>query len=494
MAKKTFDEIVQDIRDYILANRPQVNTEEGSVTRDLFIEPPANEIQNIYIENDRIKLIHSLYYQEFMTEDELDMLGFNYNIARKDATESSGTITLYRSAAITQDILIPSGSVFSTQKDVNLNSYSFATAADTTMYAAQSATYYNTTTGYYEIDIDVTSTTTGIETNVGVNTVRVISSGTNDFLGVRNDAVFTGGTDSETNLVYAQRILDALAGNNVGTEYGYKRAVLTSTYVNDAVVIQPGDTLMTRDNGYGGKVDIYIKVDTTNANTYTTATDVFVFADASGGVGASDPSNDYILLERPVKSITSVTGSISGALVAGVDYNFVPDTTSAYSDSTRSNDKIHFLKTNVPIFGETLTIVYVYYSIVEDVKDIIDTERQKIVTADVLIKLAKKVPVNVAVTVYADDTITDATVFQASVQTAIETALNSAVLNNKIEQSDLVNTIYTVDGVDRVNLPFTTLNAPSKAAYTVGPYNQIIFDGNEYSWTGTVTVTVVLAV
>lgn len=491
MAKKTYDEIVQSMRDLIATSRPQVNTEEGAVTRDLFIDPPANEIQNIYIENERIKLIHSVFYQEFMTEDELDMLGANYLMSRKAATSASGTVTLFRSAIPTQDIVIPTGCIFSTQKDTLLNSISFSNETEITMYVAQAATYYNITTGYYEIDVDVTDTATGIDGNIGINAVRIISSGTTDFLGVRNDAVFSGGTDQEDNFSYASRISDALAGNNVGTEYGYKKAVLTSPYVNDAVVITPGDALMTRDNGYGGKVDIYIKVDTTNSGTYESAQDVKVFTLISGTL-SNNILNDYTFINLPAKEITSIVGSVSGTLVQGVDYELSKDTTSAYADSNRANDKVHFLKTNVPVDGETLTIDYVYYNIVQDVEDILDTERQKIVTADVLIKLAKKIPVNVAVTVYADDTISDATTFKAAIESAIEDALDSETLNNKIEQSDLVQTINDVDGVDRINLPFTTLNAPSKSAYTGGPYNLIQLDGNEYSWTGTVTATVIL--
>jgi uncharacterized phage protein gp47/JayE len=492
MAKKTFDEIVQSMRDYILAHRPQVNTEEGSVTRDLFIEPPADEIQNIYIENERIKLIHSLYYQAFMTVDEMDMLGFNYNITRKPATAASGIVTLYRSALQTQDIVIPAGSVFSTQKDANLNSYSFSNDEDVTMYLAQAATYYNTTTGYYEIEVGVTSTTTGAATNVGVNSIRIISSGTTDFLGVKNDAVLTGGTDSETNFAYSQRIADAVAGNSVGTEFGYKRAVMTSTLVNDATVITPGDALMTRDNGYGGKVDIYIKADIANVAAYSSVQDVYVFNDLSSGVGANSVFNDHTFDHRPAKLVTSVSGSISGNLSAGVDYQFSKDTTSVYADSNLANDKIHYLKTNVPVFGETITIVYQYYNIIDDINDILDTERQKIITADVLVKLAKQVPVNVSVTVYADDTISDSVTFTDAITTAIEESLDSDLLGNKIEQSDLVQAIYEVVGVDRVNLPFTVLNAPSKAAYTAGPYNLIQLDANEFSWFGTISVTVVL--
>ncbi len=343
MAKKTYDEIVQSIRDFILTARPQVNTEEGAVTRDLFINPPANEIQNIYVENERIRLIHSLFYQQFMTEDELDMLGFNYNISRKPATAGSGTVILYRSAVPTADIIVPVGSVFSTQKDANLNSKKFTNSIAVTMYVAQAATYYNISTGYYELSVDVTATVPGADTNVGVNSVKVISSGTNDFLGVRNAAVFTGGTDKETNFAYSQRIADALAGNNVGTEFGYKKAVKTSVLVEDAVVITPGDPLMTRDNGLGGKVDIYIKADITSSSAYSSVEDSYVFHDASGGIGANDPTNDHLFDYRPVKSVTSIVGSASGTLVVGVDFTFSKDTTTVYADSSRANDKIHCL-------------------------------------------------------------------------------------------------------------------------------------------------------
>jgi uncharacterized phage protein gp47/JayE len=493
MAKKTYDEIVQSERDLIRTTNPSVNTEEGSIVRDLFINPPANEIQNIYNENERIKLIHSLFYQTYMTNDELDMLGFNWGIVRKEAQVSSGTVILYRSAVFTQDIIVPAGSVFSTQKDTSFNSTSFTSSVSVTMYVALIATYYNSVTGYYEISVPVSAIVAGVSGNVGVNTIKVLTSGVSGFLGVRNDAAFTDGEDQESNTLYANRILDALAGNNVGTEFGYKKAVTSLSTVDDAVVITPGDALMIRDNGLGGKIDIYVKTDLTSSDVFKEAIDSFVFNDASGGIGANDPLNDHTIINRPVKSVTSVTSSLYGTLVPGVDYNFVPDTTTVYARSDRSQDKIHFLKTNVPAFGETVTVDYYYYNIIEDVNNVLDTERQKIVTADVLVLLAQQIDINVNCTVYADDTITDAVAFRDLVITALQESINSDLLANKIEQSDLVKQIYTVTGVDRVDVPFITLNAPSDPNYTGGPYNLIQLAGNQFSWSGTITVTVVLA-
>jgi len=248
---------------------------------------------------------------------------------------------------------------------------------------------------------------------------------------------------------------------------------------------------MTRDAGIGGKVDIYISALLTNSNTYTSHEESYTYTDLSLGSGATDTLNDVILEKQPVRLITSIEGSVSGDFTEGVDYELqITETSNIYYGSTEAVDKIHWLLDS-PTEGETITITYYYYSLMEELGVLIEANRT--VTADVLVKLAFSVDVNCTVTVYADETITadGETTFNDSIVSAISTYLTSNNLGRTIHQSDIVDAIYSVSGVDRVALPFTTLNAPSKTAYTDSVYDEIVFTEQEYSEAGTIDVNVI---
>lgn len=491
MARKTFTEIVSDMRDYIRFKDPDIDTEEGSVVRDVVIEGPASEIEGIYAENENVSFLHSFLYYDYMTTDELDQLAYNYGVTRNPAIESTGTVLFRRNNPLTADIVIPQGTVVATQQTTTNDAINFVTTEEKTMLLALASSYYNATTGYYEIEVSIQAEDAGTDGNVSASSIVVIQSPIPGIDSVINEVATTGGTDQESNESLANRSLLALTGNNVGTESGYLSTVLSNQYVRDALLVGPGDPLMTRDAGLGGKVDIYVSVDLTNANTFTTHTESYTYTDQSGGSGATDVLNDVILEKQPVRAITSVTGSVSGTFTPGIDYELqITDTDNVYYGSTQALDKMHWLLDS-PVAGETITIVFTYYSIMETLDALIEANRP--VTADVLVKLAIEISINVTATVYADSTITSSgeETFRNNVISALDTYLTSNTLARVIQQSDLVNEMYGVEGVDRVVLPFTALNAPSKSGYATGVHDEIPLSEKEYGTAETISITVI---
>ncbi len=494
MAKKSFTQIVTDMINYIKYKDTTIDTEVGSITRDVVVEPVANSVQEIYVENEHVGLIHSLFNWASMSDDELDQLVYNYGITRNSAIEATGTVVFRRNVALTDDILIPQDTIVATKKTIDESAINFITTADEIMYLALSATYYNSLTGYYEISVAVQAEIAGIDGNVASSSILTIQSAIPGINSVINIIATTGGTDEESNEALANRALLALTGNNVGTESGYLSTVLSNAYILDALLIGPGDALMTRDSGLGGKVDIYVVASLTNANTYTSTTYEYTYTDLSGGSGATDAANDKILPLQPVKAITSIVGvlgAVTTTYTQGIDFELqYTSSSSVYKGSTQALDKMHWLL-NSPQTGETITITYTYYSIMTILDNLIEANRT--VTADILVKLAVEVPINVSLTVYADDTITasgEAT-FNAAIVSAIATYIETNTLGSVIQQSDIVKAVYAVSGVDRIVLPFTVLNAPSIPAYATGVHDEMVLTSNQYATDDVITVTVI---
>jgi hypothetical protein len=139
-----------------------------------------------------------------------------------------------------------------------------------------------------------------------------------------------GGVDGESDASLRRRITLVLSGSSSGTVEGLTSIALSNPAVTDAVVIRPGDPLMTRDGsefdaqgnlikaGTGRSVDLYIKGDLPITNTETLS-----FVDHSDGtpvttqndlvLGYDTVSDTNIFAKQPIEEILDLTGSVSGA-------------------------------------------------------------------------------------------------------------------------------------------------------------------------------------
>src|ERR1019366_10262689 len=125
-------------------------------------------------------------------------------------------------------------------------------------------------TDQYAVEVSVTATVAGSAGNISQYSLNTTSiSGVSN---VTNIFPFIGGYDKENDSIFRNRVLSIFSGSNIGTALGYKNLALSNSLVEDAIVIGPGDPLMTRDGtqvvknsdgiptiiseGSGGKVDI----------------------------------------------------------------------------------------------------------------------------------------------------------------------------------------------------------------------------------------------
>lgn len=348
---KSFNNIVLDIINFLRLTQPSLDTKPASVARDLFIDAQAQQISNIY---DSIKTVAAMQSVANLTGQDLTNYGSNYGISRQTGTRAYGNAVL-TFKSLSSDVPIPQNSIVRTR-----NGIPFLTISNTTVTISQANSLRATATRLrqqlntvgitdtYAIEVSVQAQSTGSVGNIA--TYSIVSQNISGVSNVTNVSPFTGGTDLEDDVAFRARILSTFSSANIGTALGYRSIILNLADAIDALVIEPGDPLMTRDGtvtatdsngntivtkpGTGGRVDIYVM-----GENLQPATDSFVYYDQSGTGDATNSDNDFILGQssltastsltlnsrrvatlsegaaipnQPVSRITSVSGSISG--------------------------------------------------------------------------------------------------------------------------------------------------------------------------------------
>lgn len=392
---KSFSEIVNSMIERLKISQPNLDTKIGSVSRDVFIDIQADEIQKLYA------LISAISEkQSFATASgrDLDLIARNFGISRNSGSLASGLV-LFTTSNLTTEISIPEGTEVSTRSGI-----SFRTIGSFVMTPSQKNIYSGNATrvratlnragisDQYAIEVPVQAVTRGTASNVSSFQINQ-NSGPLE-LNVINSQATSGGANSESDSTFRARIFSLFNGSNTGTSIGYKNAVLGTSGVTDALVVEPGSSLMLRDgsevissddgslsvvnSGTGGKVDIYVL-----GSNLVQITESFVFRDKSSDENISDDKNDIILgysgidlnktnLQRrmdayksgafpfqPVNSVVSVQGSLSGAFIEegaeNANYRLVKDLNPDTGGSPFGQDKIKFISNRKFVSAEQIT-------------------------------------------------------------------------------------------------------------------------------------------
>lgn len=355
---RSVNEIIANLIDFFRLAQPNLDTKPGTVARDLFIEGPSAQLSLLYDELQGISNKQSL---RLSIGTDLDKLGKNFGLIRKQSTPATG-VALLTFSSLNAVININKGAPVYTDGGLGF------TVANGTSLVPSNINFYRSVatkfqaelafvgiTDQYAIQITVNAISAGASGNIGQYTLSKVSiPGINN---VTNTVAFAGGTDQETDAAFRNRILSTFSGSSVGTQLGYLNAALSVAGVQDAAVIEPGDPLMTRDGtvtelvngvltivseGSGGKVDVVVLGADDVSNT-----DTFIYQDKSNNNDPTSSKNDFVLGQlssnanlsisqkratdiknaqlpsQPVDAITQVTGSSSGS-------NFTPFTVDSY--------------------------------------------------------------------------------------------------------------------------------------------------------------------
>lgn len=306
------DNIISGLLDFLSTAQPDLDTKPGSVARDLFIDLPANAISLLYQELSQITKFSSL---KLIGGTDLDKYGKNYSLTRNQSKTASGESLLTFNS-------IPSNF------GINKGTYVYAKnglayiITNNIFIQTNNSNYYKSIASKYKNDLDflgikdqyavianVECSAPGLAgraSKYAINTVSI--SGINN---VTNTVAFINGSDQETDSAFRSRILSAFSGSSVGTAIGYLNAALATSTVSDALVIEPGNPLMTRDGsvvvknadstleiiseGSGGKVDVICLGSDLVENI-----DSFVYKDKSNSNNPASYKNDYTLDRKSV--------------------------------------------------------------------------------------------------------------------------------------------------------------------------------------------------
>lgn len=396
---RSFNEIVKSMRDRLRLTQPNLDTKPGTVSRDLFIDMQADQLERLH---KAILLVSEKQTPASAVGVDLDRWASNYGISRRAGSPANGII-VFTTNELNADIPIPSNTLGTSKSGITYRTIGnfVMSVADRNRYAATASRLRRLLnlagiTDQFAIEIPVQATAPGRTGNVGP--FQVTSSNLAEGLKVTNLTSFSQGENSETDAAFRARVFAGFSGANTGTRSGYRNAALSVSGVLDALVVEPGNTLMLRDgtetievndgsfrilnSGTGGKVDIYILGSNLVQNFES-----YIYVDKSGDGDPTDERNNYIpgisfldntltseerrlrafsegqIPLQPIDSIVAISGSSSGVLTEKfVDQNgntfgnfeLVKDTNVDTGGSPFGFDYIRFISNQKDVVGEVI--------------------------------------------------------------------------------------------------------------------------------------------
>lgn len=291
------DSLTRDMISAIYRAQPSVSVQAGSVIRDIVVDPvvsemerarflldfsyrsssflgllqiddPLNEGRSLAVEDSQYKT--ALKSALFLGDDSavqnlidsaFEKLASNFGIERRLSSQASGEVEFYTTTPPTFSFSIPSGT------RVSGSGVSFYTTTSVSIPLADASRYYNPVTKRYSVRAPILAITGGLSGNL---TSGKINTGAPLGLSVTNPSPTFGGDDTETNFELTTRALGALNSLDGGTKGGYERLSRSVAGVLDSYVVDASSDFMKRDEGLGGKVDVWVK-----GESLARVTDVF---------------------------------------------------------------------------------------------------------------------------------------------------------------------------------------------------------------------------
>ena len=477
MAIRNLTQIVSDAIAFIQSKIPGLSTLPGTVARDVVIESPAQEFNRAYQELGRISLTQNFENPDSFINDELANRAADVGLTHLPGTASTVPV-VFRTPTLTADITINVGTQISTSPtQLFPDIISFRTVSTGQFLLVNAPSYLNPLTGLYELEINVQAEATGSGGNVSAGAINTITTNITGApsLTVINNLAASGGADGESNTSLAQRIRTKLAGNNVGTENGVLSLIRTNSLVLDSLIVKPGDPELLR-NQFGNSFDIVLI-----GEILRETAEAHVF----------NPSIlDVPLSRQPARIVSLIKGIVAGnpfTFTEGIDYTVSIDNTSMFVGTTEALSKITFLGTgSLPDNGSTIIITYTYNELISNLQSTVESDINKIIGADPLVKEATKVLIQISATIRTFSGYTHADV-ATSATTAVSTLLSNLKLGIPVDQSDLIVAIQDTPGVDAVDIPITiAVKRPADPGFIF--VSNVSISRTEYGRPDTITI------
>ena len=178
MQIKKYEEIKQDILDRI----DNVSKTEGSFT-DVIMSSPSLEIEALY---NSIALLHSKFFLENLSTEELEHKAGDYGLVRKQGTYAMGKVSI----DALKGTVVEKGALVSTNNKIN--------------YIIQETVEFDTEK---EIEVTIKAEEIGSEYNVKKGAVNNMPVGITGVKSITNKAEIKDGTNIETDAELLERLL-----------------------------------------------------------------------------------------------------------------------------------------------------------------------------------------------------------------------------------------------------------------------------------------------
>jgi len=455
----------------------QIDTRDNTGIGDLLIKPVEAFLQPIFEEVKRISENQSLIGGEALTETDVDALIANLFLTRLQGAKARGTVRVFFSEAVA--VTIPEASEF-----VDAVGTRFFSLSEVTITANQMS--LNREGDFFFVETLVEAEEVGEAGNVAQEGIVDFVSGPSNVLKVDNPDDFTGGTPRETNTSLIDRAKEAITVRDLVSKPAIKTVLRDQedfAFIKDIRVIGFEDPEMERDflvgdnmqlgllppvdvigstTGIhiGGKVDIYIR--TVGITTETVLIEdlkatVFLRPKDKFDPTVDPPTVMFVpLTKRPIieivalQEVDAITGDpIGSPLVEGLDFDVVVDN---FTLRFSVRDRLKLIIHNGLLIGGNLQMTYTHSNDIVLVQSFVsDEDKQRVVTADLLVKFSQPAFVDFTVSFTLDATSEETA---ATIETKINNFINNLEVGARLEASDIVDLIYD-NGGTFVQLPFT---------------------------------------
>jgi|SRR5665213_629011 len=414
------------------------DTTPGTVNRDI-IDTTAAMLSAAYNAIETTREMASLSNAALITPNAMSQIGLNYGQTQTQPQLSLGTVFFQKFTPPTKIVDFPSGTIVLTQPALNGAVTQYVTTA-----AAQlnPATPLNPTNYKYEVSAPIVALVAGANGNVGPGAINQLATPNRNIDAVINKAATIDGTDLEDNVTFANQILVETSSDAFGTSGGTATIILQNfPQVIATVIAPPGDPALVRQQ-YGNEVDAYLL-----GASFAVFTDLIT---VSGGT--TDAT-----ITHPVVSLTSVIGGTNGTTyVLNTDVALVKDVSPVYGNSVRAFDKIQWLSANRASAGQTVAVTGFYDANVVAVQNFLNLPTTRFATEDILAKSATRVGLVVGAQISAFSGY-DRTSLINNVTDAVINGLSNYTMGQSVLQSDIVDIIAAVPGVNEVGIPLNAL-------------------------------------
>ena len=346
LTPRTLDDILSSLRRTRGDVDPYADSTKGPISVLLYCY--ATGLSRVEQHASYLMSVYQLETADLLARDDLDNLGRNYGKNPNVGKPARVNLTFWMQSRPQAGKLynIDAGTLAGTQD----GRYLFSTIRTVTLVGNSAELYYNADLLRYEISVMAEATAVGDDYNLPEGTIASIIGTLLDFDGVTNKKQASNGTDPLTPTQFRNMIWDALQGLNAnlaGNIISTIESLDPAGYDDIRLVSSANLESFKRTKLLNGKLgyDVYMLTDVYADDIYT--------GTAQGG------ETEIVLPTRPVLSVEYCT--VDGR---AVPFTFQQDTTTVYTGSPLSSDKILLASPLYP--AQTFEIRYYYYSLVQD--------------------------------------------------------------------------------------------------------------------------------